>query len=747
MPNSVATSAKTRGDLRPFENGVDDDGNGFIDDISGWDARDGDGDEYRTTGDGHGTGRNGIIGAEGDNGTGIVGVCPECTLANVRVDATFVTRTEGPAIGALWAADQGHEVINMALGATTASSMARAAFDYFTRKNGLALNASANEFSFHQNFQTVFDDVMAIGAVAPDFDEFQGSPSPLPTTTYLRKANFSNYGAHLDVVTPTDTPTTGGGNTGGYGDSSGTSSAVPHAAGVAGLVFSRARELIDTQRARHQRSRARGHLRPGGASDHQPHRRRHHRHRRPGRLRRLSLPHGLGPLDRLRARQRARCGAEVGAGTIPPEADINTPDWYRKVSRDSDAVTVEFYANARWTSSYDWVLEWGAGIEPASFTPIDSANGASSDPALSSASMVSNLSRVWDTTGLADGFYTLRLRVTDDLGNQGEDRMGVWIQNPDPDDHAGWPQTVAGVDGVRPTSLDSIGSALVDLDGDNTLEILVSSGDGVIHAFRHDGSELPGWPVRTDDVEPLPLAQSDAFDGDPANGEIAVSSSSVVGGVSVADIDADTVQEVCASAYNGKVYCWDATGTLEPGFPVETDKGITRDQYTGADELNAHGDAVLAPPTLEDLDGDGTLELAAGAFDQKMYVWNHDGTRYAPWPKAIFDAGQVERREHREPEADPLAPGRGRHRPRRDDGARVRHQRDLRLAADRLGPHVRLRGGRQPRAGLAGRGRDPRPHPPRCRSWPTAPARARWPPTSTATARSRSRSACSAARP
>ena len=46
--------------------------------------------------------------------------------------------------------------------------MSRAAFDYATRKNVLAMNASANEFSFHQNFQTVFDDVMAIGAVVPD---------------------------------------------------------------------------------------------------------------------------------------------------------------------------------------------------------------------------------------------------------------------------------------------------------------------------------------------------------------------------------------------------------------------------------------------------------------------------------------------------------------------------------------------------------------------------------------------------
>src|SRR5262249_36781086 len=170
----------------------------------------------------------------------------------------------------------------------------------------------------------------------------------------------------------------------------------------------------------------------------------------------------------------------------------------------------------------DWVLEWGAGIEPASFTAIDSHNGSASDPALSSANLVSNYTRTWDTTGLADGFYTLRLRVTDALGNQGEDRMGGWIQRAATDpEHAGGPQTIAGVDGVRPTALDSIGSALVDLDGDNQLEIIVSSGDGVIHAFHQDGSgEAPGWPVRTDPVGPLPLAEPPPFDRAPRNGEI-----------------------------------------------------------------------------------------------------------------------------------------------------------------------------------------------------------------------------------
>jgi len=211
--DSNGSGALDRGDLRVFEDGADDDANGFVDDLSGIDARDTDGDEFRTNGEGHGTGRNGFIAAETNNGLGLAGICPRCTLANVRVEGSFVPRTETVGIGAIWAADSGHEVINMALGATSASTMTRAAFDYATRHNVLALNATANEFSFHQNFQTVFDDVMAIGAVVPDLEA--------NVTTYLRKGNFSNYGAHIDVVAPSDAPTTSGGT--GYGDSSGTS--------------------------------------------------------------------------------------------------------------------------------------------------------------------------------------------------------------------------------------------------------------------------------------------------------------------------------------------------------------------------------------------------------------------------------------------------------------------------------------------------------------------------------------------
>jgi subtilisin family serine protease len=617
ITNTILPAFLSRSDLRVFEDGVDGDGNGFVDDISGWDSRDSDGDEYRTNGDGHGTGRNGFIAAETNNGAGIAGICPKCTLANVRVDGTFVPRTEGVGIGAVWAADSGHEVINMALGATSASTMTRAAFDYATRKNVLALNASANEFSFHHNFMTVFDDVVAVGGVVPDVRQ--------NVSTYLRKANFSNYGAHLEVVTPTDALTTGSGNT-SYGDSGGTSSAVPHASGVAGLIFSRARELI-----------ASGALNTSGLGlqDISAQEVRQVLIMTADDITQLDDPGGPYPYldgwDRWTGYGRVNAKAavdRVAPGTIPPEADINAPDWYKKVN---GAVSVDFYANARWASSYDWVLEYGAGVEPSSFTAI--AGGTSgSDPALSSASLVNNFNRTWNTSSLADGFYTLRLRLTDNLGNTGEDRMGVWVQTPDPQDHPGWPKSV-------PASLESVaGGSLVDLDGDNTKEIIVSSGDGDVHAFRHDGTELPGFPVRTDPVDGLPTCCSDAFDGNAANGEVPVTGSSVTGGVVVADIDADGVQEICAGAYNGKVYCWNADGSVQPGFPVATDKAITVDQYTGAHKTNQYSDALLVPPAVGDLDGDGDLELVAGAFDQKLYIWRSDGTRFAPWPKQIFDA-------------------------------------------------------------------------------------------------------------
>src|SRR5262249_53326831 len=239
VSDSNGDGALDRGDLRVFVDGVDNDHNGYVDDLSGWDADDDDGDEFDQRYFGHGTGRAGILAPDTDNALGVAGVCPRCPMMNVRIDDTYICSSDGVAKGAIYAIDNGARVISMSLGCLTSSRLLRGAFDYATRRNVLAVDAAANEFSFHHNVPAILDDVMTIGAVAPNDRSH--------TTTWLQKASFANYGAHLDVVAPTDVPGAGQGLRNGnpdnanYSDNaSGTSSATPEAAGVAALVFSRA---------------------------------------------------------------------------------------------------------------------------------------------------------------------------------------------------------------------------------------------------------------------------------------------------------------------------------------------------------------------------------------------------------------------------------------------------------------------------------------------------------------------------
>jgi len=167
LTDAILPGVLSRSDLRVFENGVDDDGNGYVDDISGFDFDDVDGDEYDHRDFGHGTGRNGVLAAEANNGVGIAGMCPACRITNARIEDTYVVvRAETTANAAVWAADHGFEVINMSLGHVGASSMSRKAFQYAYSRNVLPFSAIANEFHFHHGFVGLYDEVFAVGALA-----------------------------------------------------------------------------------------------------------------------------------------------------------------------------------------------------------------------------------------------------------------------------------------------------------------------------------------------------------------------------------------------------------------------------------------------------------------------------------------------------------------------------------------------------------------------------------------------------
>lgn len=224
-------------------NGVDDDGNGYIDDWRGWDFYNNDNDP--TDDSGHGTHVAGTIGARGNNTTDITG-----TMWNVKImplqflsgDGEGTGTVEDAAAGLRYAADKGAKVINNSWGAYGTSILIHDAVEYAYSKGSLITAAAGNEscdLSHRSCWGTpaVEGKVIAVSASTP----------------HDTKAPFSNYGNKIELAAP-------GGDWGEFEQNSilslraegtsgyqplneqlaflsGTSAATPHVSGVAGLVF------------------------------------------------------------------------------------------------------------------------------------------------------------------------------------------------------------------------------------------------------------------------------------------------------------------------------------------------------------------------------------------------------------------------------------------------------------------------------------------------------------------------------
>ncbi len=94
------------------ENKIDDDNNGFIDDVRGWDFVNGDNDP--TDDNGHGTHLAGVIGATANNRKGIAGLAPNAQIMPIKV---LDSKSQGPletaALGIRYAVDNGARIINI----------------------------------------------------------------------------------------------------------------------------------------------------------------------------------------------------------------------------------------------------------------------------------------------------------------------------------------------------------------------------------------------------------------------------------------------------------------------------------------------------------------------------------------------------------------------------------------------------------------------------------------------------------
>jgi subtilisin family serine protease len=201
-------------------NGVDDDNNGYVDDVRGWNFVNDDADLSDNTG--HGTQVAGVIAAVTDNGQGVAGVCWNCRLMVVKVTQPGgVANYSDIAAGVAYATQKGADVINLSLGGYSDSATLKAAIAAAS-ETAVVVGGAGNDNKNVSFYPAAYDDyVLAVAG----------------TTTSDTKVGTSNYGPWVDVSAPGEVITTTFSG-GGYGATSGTSMAAPFAAGLAGLLQS-----------------------------------------------------------------------------------------------------------------------------------------------------------------------------------------------------------------------------------------------------------------------------------------------------------------------------------------------------------------------------------------------------------------------------------------------------------------------------------------------------------------------------
>jgi subtilisin family serine protease len=134
--------------------GDDDDGNGYVDDVIGWDfagdqmalADDGDADPMDSAASGHGSHVAGIIAAAGNNGEGIAGLCWNARIMPLKVkadnDHDYGTFEVIEAID--YAVRQSARIVNCSFGGTTSSDLEYQALERLHQAGGIAVCAAGN---------------------------------------------------------------------------------------------------------------------------------------------------------------------------------------------------------------------------------------------------------------------------------------------------------------------------------------------------------------------------------------------------------------------------------------------------------------------------------------------------------------------------------------------------------------------------------------------------------------------------
>jgi hypothetical protein len=677
-----------------FSDGTDADGNGFVDDIAGWDFLDNDNDAYDDVHYGHGTGEAKDSNAEANNGVGQTGSCPSCTVIPLRVGDSFVADASNFGQAVIYAVDNNVSVVQEALGTLNNSRIARAAVDY-AYSNGVPVIASAaDEAAQHHNWPSNYSHTIVVNSV----NQYDSVFTPVPPS-YLQFNGCTNFSTHITLAIPS---------------SSCSSNATGVGAGLAGVVISAALNARDAgtltshpscQRANGQpcalsvnevrQLMASGTINGTLQADDVNFAPQPEPSCQPVAVPSCTDPNRLeaavaanrpvvSPLVETRSyparkdydefygygrANTARAVDAVDAARIPPEAEISSPEWYSQVDSSQPAVDVRGQVFAR-NSAYTCRVEVAPGSEPnngrttdtppGDFQQVSSAwcDGTSRTNAFDGVLATVDLNQLEARfPATAGGFngpepspgppnfnnrpntepfgFVVRVVVTSTQAGvtlTGQDRRNLYLHR-DQDLLPGFPKTLPSDGASSPV--------LADLDGDNRNELVLGTSDGIVHAFRRDGTELPGFPVHGD---PLPLhTGGHAF----TSGQVSTTASyaAILASVAVADTNHDGSPEVVAADMHGQVYVWEADGSLRfkreanidfSGKPLQPFVNVRR----GTRYRTQHG--FIGSPVVADLDGNGgNLEIIAAGMDRHVYAWHADGTAVSGFPVLTIDRSKI----------------------------------------------------------------------------------------------------------
>jgi hypothetical protein len=733
--------------IATFSNGDDADANGYVDDIAGWDFFDDDNDPFDASSccsaSGHGTDRAKGAAAETDNGEGDPGMCPDCQIMPLRVWDTFVVPGDNYAMGVDYATRNGASVIEGAVGGLSNSQFARRAFQRADEQGLSLMLVSSDINSANHNYPTNYNEAVYVAGSLPDtapfgtcdtpdgigpvgfpfdppdeFGEFQeqfqagceafqdqladngvlftGQPT---TTSFFRNSNLTQYGGKADIVLM---GSTGSENTG-------------LAAGAAGLLHSfgrlwfaggpgipadsaagggptlsgnEVRQLL-TMTAEDVQPENTGTIgQPDRAEEGWDTHFGHGRVNLAGAMARISNDPVGAPGAPPAGWPCQTTGPDSDPNCIPPEAQIDSPDWFAPINVDrvpAGGVPVRGFAAAPHSTSGvgNWELEYACGQQPAeaAFAPLASGTGAVdgllgtipkavledladedlTNPARCDGSVANDAGRPAGGAGSAwpaDPYpspdperhaFTIRLTVheADDTENFGQYRKTLFAYHDD-GNLDGWPKAAGS--GADPANYVTASGGeqsqrLYDINGDNELDVLMPTSSGELWALDSAGDPIESFggdgKVETD---PLALAQNHPpAPGLPVPRE-------ALRTPAIGDIAGDVEPEIVSTA-GEHVYAWQLDGDPVAGFPVRLDPALSQPCKTGvptpcfnpADRAITRSNHIkrgfLSSAVLADLDLDGSLDIVTAALDQHVYAWSGDGAPMPHFPVRLATDG------------------------------------------------------------------------------------------------------------